>query len=60
MHYEAWTTVAGIHFPTKRGNYHNGLKLGEITDATIRVNAGLTLEQLAAKPPDFAPDIPRH
>jgi hypothetical protein len=60
MHYEAWTTVAGIHFPTKRANYHNGLKLGEITDATVRVNAGLTLEQLAAKPPDFAPDIPRH
>ena len=60
LHYEAWTTVAGIQFPTKRANYHNGLKLGEITDAAIRVNVGLILEQLAAKPPDFAPDIARH
>lgn len=60
LRYQAWTTVAGIHFPTKRANYHNGLKLGEITDANIRVNLGLTVEQLAAKPPDFAPDIPRH
>jgi hypothetical protein len=59
MHYQAWTTVAGIRFPTKRANYHNGLKLGEITDAVIRVNAGLTVERLAAKPADFAPDIPR-
>jgi hypothetical protein len=59
LHYEAWTTVAGIHFPTRRANYHNGLKLGEITDATIRVNAGLTLERLAARPPDLAPEIPR-
>lgn len=60
LRYQAWTTVAEIHFPTKRANYHNGLKLGEITDANIRVNLGLTVEQLAAKPPDFAPDIPRH
>ena len=60
MRYEAWTTAASVHLPTRRANYHNGLKLGEITDATIRVNLGLTIQQLAAKPPDFAPDIPRH
>jgi hypothetical protein len=60
LRYQAWTTVAGIKFPTKRANYHNGLNLGEITDATIRVNLGLTLEQLASKPPSFAPDIPPH
>jgi hypothetical protein len=59
LHYEAWTTVAGIRFPTKRVNYHGGLKLGEITDATIRINIGLTADQLAAKPSNFAPDIPR-
>lgn len=59
LRFEAWTTVAGIRFPTKRANYHNGLKLGAITDATIRVNNGLSAEQLAAKPADFAPDIPR-
>jgi len=60
MHYDTWTTIAGIRFPTKRANYHNGLKLGEITGASIRVNIGLTLEHLAAKPPDFAPDVPSH
>jgi hypothetical protein len=60
MRYEAWTEVAGVHFPTKRANYHSGVKLGEITDATIRVNIGLKPQELAAKPPDFAPDIPRH
>jgi hypothetical protein len=60
LRYEAWTTVAGLQFPTMRANYHNGLNLGEITDATIRVNLGFTLEQLASKPPSFAPDIPRH
>jgi len=59
MRYAAWTTVAGIRFPTQRANYHNGQKLGEITEATIRVNAGLVPEQLAAKPPGAAPDIPR-
>ena len=59
IHYEAWTTVAGIRFPTKRANYHNRLKLGEITDAPIRVNVGFTLDQLAAKPADFYPDLSR-
>lgn len=59
MHYEAWTTVEGIRFPTKRANYHAGLKLGEITDAAIRINVGLTPEQLGRKPADLMPDIPR-
>jgi hypothetical protein len=60
MRYEAWTEVAGVHFPTKRANYHSGVKLGEITEAVIRVNTGLKPQELAAKPPDFAPDVPRH
>ncbi len=58
MHYEAWTEVAGVRFPAKRANYHSGLKLGEITEAVIHVNVGLAPQALAAKPPDFAPDIP--
>jgi hypothetical protein len=57
MHFESWNTVAGIRFPAKRANYHGGLKLGEITDAAIRLNVGFTLEQLAAKPADFRPDV---
>jgi len=58
MRYEAWTQVAGVRFPTKRANYHNGLKLGAITDAVIQVNISLTPQALAAKPANLAPDIP--
>ena len=57
LRYEAWTQVAGVKFSTKRSNYHNGLKLGAITDAVIQVNTGLTPQSLAMKPPNFAPDI---
>jgi hypothetical protein len=59
MRYEAWTTVAGVHFPTRRVNYLSGLKLGEITGSTVRVNVGLTPERLGGKPADFMPDVPR-
>jgi hypothetical protein len=59
MRIEGWTEVAGVRFPTKRANYHSGVKLAEETDEeTIRVNAGLIPKDLAAKPADFAPDIP--
>jgi len=59
MHYESWTEVAGVRFPTQRANYHSGIKLAEeTTERTIRINLGLTREDLAAKPADFAPDVP--
>jgi hypothetical protein len=58
MRIEGWTEVAGVRFSTQRANYHSGVKLAEITEEEpIRVNAGLTLLQLAAKPADFVPDI---
>jgi hypothetical protein len=59
LRYEAWTEVAGVRFPTKRANYHNGVKLGEITDAVIHVNGGLAPRGISAPPRDFMPDIPR-
>jgi hypothetical protein len=59
MRYEAWTTVDGIRFPTRRVNYLAGLKLGEITGSAIRINRSLTPAQLDARPADFMPDIPR-
>jgi hypothetical protein len=60
MRYGGWTEVAGVRFPTQRANYHNGVKLAEEkTQETIRVNVGLTRQELAAKPSDFEPDIPR-
>jgi hypothetical protein len=59
MRYEEWTEVAGVGFPTRRANYHNGVKLAELTtEEAIRVNSGLAPQELAAKPADFAPDIP--
>jgi len=58
MLYLEWTEVAGVRFPTRRANYHSGLKLGEaITEGTIRVNAGLKPGQLAAKPADALPEL---
>jgi hypothetical protein len=59
MHFEGWTKVAGLLFATHRVNYHNGIKLAELTDeGVIRVNDGLTQIELAAEPADFAPVIP--
>lgn len=59
MRFEEWTEVSAVRFPAKRANYHNGAKMGEITEAqTIRINEGLTAEELATKPADFAPEMP--
>lgn len=59
MRLEGWTEVNGVRFPAHRTNFHNGVKLAEMTDEKpIRVNAGLKPEVLEAKPADFAPDIP--
>ena len=57
MRYEGWTEVAGVRFPTRRTNYHNGVKAGEITETAIRINVGLVAQKLATKPADFAPEI---
>jgi hypothetical protein len=57
MRYEQWKEVSGVRFPTHRVKYQSGLKRGEVTTSDIRVNAGLRLEDLSAKPAGFAPDI---
>jgi len=59
MRYIEWKETGGVRFPTRRVNYLSGLKRGEATTESIRVNAGLRAQDLAAKPADFAPDIPR-
>lgn len=59
MRIGAWTEVAGVHFPTLRTNYHNGVKLAELTtEEGIHVNTGLLPQVLAAKPADLSPDLP--
>jgi hypothetical protein len=60
MRYGGWNEIAGVRFPTRWANYHNGAKLAEETaEQAIRVNVGLTPRELAARPANFAPDIPR-
>ena len=58
MRYEGWRDVSGVRFPTHRVNYLSGVKRGEVTTDDIRINVGLRPPELAAKPSDFAPDIP--
>jgi hypothetical protein len=49
----------GQERPAHRVNYHSGVKRGEVTREAIHVNIGLRPQDLAAKPADFAPDLPR-
>lgn len=59
MSYGGWREIAGVRFATHRVKYHSGVKRGEVTTEDIHVNVGLRPQELAAKPADFAPDIPR-
>jgi hypothetical protein len=59
MRYEEWREVSGVRFPVRRANYLSGAKRGVVTTEDIRVNAGLRPQDLAAKPVDFAPEIPQ-
>jgi len=59
MRYEGWTEASGVRFPTRRVNYHSGVKRGEAISESVRVNTGLRPQDLASKPADFTPDIPR-
>jgi hypothetical protein len=59
MTYEGWREISGVRFPTHRVKYLSGLKRGEVTSGDIKVNIGLKPQDLAAKPADFTPDLPR-
>ncbi len=59
MRFEGWKEISGVRFPTHRVNYHSGVKRGEVITEAIQVNVGLKPQQLAAKPADFMPDLPR-
>jgi hypothetical protein len=50
-----WTKVESVQFPVARANYHDGARLAVTTTGRIRVNAGLKVESLEAKPPDSLP-----
>jgi hypothetical protein len=59
MLYGGWKEISGVRFATHRIKYLSGVKRGEVTTEAIQVNVGLKPQELAAKPADFAPDIPR-
>jgi len=56
--YGGWKEISGVRFPAHRVKYMSGMKRGEVNTSIIRVNLGLRPQELAAKPADFAPDIP--
>jgi hypothetical protein len=53
-----WETVQGIRFPRRWTVLRSGIKVAEAKDAHAIVNAGLKLEDLAAKPADGKPVLP--
>jgi hypothetical protein len=59
IRYSGWKLFSGVRFPSRRVNYHSGIKRGEVVTEMIQVNAGLDAGALGTKPRDFAPDIPR-
>ena len=58
MRYAGWKEFSGVRFPTHRINFHEGVNRGEVTTEMLRVNSGLQLQELSAKPANFSPDIP--
>lgn len=55
MRIEVWSKVDGIRFPSTRTNYHDGVRLAAITADRIRLNTGLKIESLQARPVDSLP-----
>lgn len=60
MLFEAWTTMQGVKFANRRANFHNGVRLAEITSDFIAVNANLKPADLAVKPADLKPVLLPH
>jgi len=53
-----WDTVQGIRFPRRWTVFRSGVRVGEAKEARTAVNSGLTLADLATKPPDLKPVLP--
>ena len=59
IRYAGWKLFSGVRFPSRRVNYHSGVKRGEIVTEFLQINTGLNAGVLGTKPSDFAPDIPK-
>ena len=55
-----WVSVGGLRFPSRFTVFRSGIRVAEATgiDET-RVNSGLKVEDLSAKPPDRKPVFAR-
>jgi hypothetical protein len=54
-----WETVESLQFPRRYEVLLNGSRLADITLEYVRLNSGLSLADLAARPPDLTPAIGR-
>jgi len=59
LRFVGWQNVSGVRFATHRINLHSGVKRGEVTTESIRINSGLSQSELARIPTDFLPEIVR-
>jgi hypothetical protein len=50
LEFVAWQTLDGIKWPHKLLNFHDDVKLAEITTSAIKINSGLDLADLSRKP----------
>ena len=57
MRYEKWTMTSGIRFPAVRANFHDGIRMAVLDTKNVRVNRGLKVDDLKAKPPDSQPNL---
>lgn len=50
-----WTTVEGVRFPAQLAIVQNGRKLGELKTQSIKINTGISSQDLASRPVDRKP-----
>lgn len=52
-----WMSVDGVRFPRRSEVFFNGARLAAITVTSVRLNSGLSIASLAAKPPNLTPVV---
>ena len=53
-----WQAFAGVKFPQRISNFHNGKRVAVITVERTKINQGLKPADLAVRPPDLKPVMP--
>jgi hypothetical protein len=52
-----WMSVDQLRLPRRSEVFHNGARLAAITVVSVRLNSGLSIGDLAAKPPNLTPVV---